>query len=401
MKKILVFATTFPSFLPWDTTPGFVYDLSKRLQKLWLQIIVLTPRVPWSKKYEEKDGMRIYRFPYFFRSQWETLNDWAILPNIKKNKLLLFQVPFLLLAGFFYLIKIVKNEKIDTIHSHWIIPQWFLSVLYKKLFNKNIKILCTTHGWDIFWLRWKIGTMIKKFTLKNIDKLTVVSNAIKTECVKLWIAENKIDVISMWVDTELFSPNNYDENIKKQYNINGKFLLFVGRLAEKKWVTYLIQAMRWIVDKYSDTKLMIIWNWPLEQELKNEVKELKLENNIIFTWGIQNNQLPKYYATADIFVWPSIIAKDGDSEWFWLVFVEAILSGCITFWSELYWITDIIENWKTGYLIKPNDSKDIEEKIKYILENDDFDEDNARSIISKKFGWDEISEKYFSLLNSN
>ncbi|MEI8252609.1 MAG: hypothetical protein WCG25_02450 [bacterium] len=42
--------------------------------------------------------MKIYRYPYFFKSSREKLNDGAILPNIKKNKRLIFQIPFLLLA---------------------------------------------------------------------------------------------------------------------------------------------------------------------------------------------------------------------------------------------------------------------------------------------------------------
>lgn len=399
MKKILVFTSSFNRFTENDTTPPFVYELSRRLAQKGANIIVLTPRVPWALRYEEREWMKIYRYPYFFNNKWEKLNDWAILPNIKQNKLLLFQVPFLLLFWFINLIKLVKNEKIDTIHAHWIIPQWFLAVLYKKLFNKDIKVVCTTHWWDIFWLRWKIWTIIKKYTLKNVDKLTVVSNAIKKECIKLWVNNNNVDVVPMGVDTELFLPDNYDENIKKEYNINWKCLLFVWRLAEKKWVKYLIEAMKWIVRSYSDIKLLIIWNWPLENELKQQVLNLGLNENIIFIWAVENKNLPKYYATADMFIWPSIIAKDWDSEWFWLVFVESILSWTITIWSNLYWIKDIIEDWKTGFLIEEKNSSNLEKKVIEVINNSDFDKKLARDIMKNKFSWKVISKKYFNLLN--
>jgi len=397
MKKILTFATTFPKFTTWDATPGFVYDLSKRLQKLWLQIIVLTPRVPWSKKYEEKDWMKIYRYSYFLNNKWEKLNDWAILPNLKQNKLLFFQVPFLLLLWFINLVKLVKKEKIDTIHAHWIIPQGFLAVLYKKIFNKNIKIVCTTHGWDIFWLRWKIGTLVKKYTLKNINKLTVVSNAIKKECINLWIKENKIDVIPMWVDTKLFTPDNYDESIKQKYNITSKFLLFVWRLAEKKWVKYLIEAMVDIVWKYPDTKLLIIWYWPLENELKEQSKRVRLEENIIFTWAIQNSDLPAYYATADIFIWPSIIATDWDREGLPVTYMEAMSSWCMLLGTNLEWNKDIIQEWINWNYILQNSSSDIVKKIEYIFHNNIKREDIRKTII-ELFSWKIISEKYFNII---
>jgi len=402
MKKVLVFTSTFPSFVQGDATPPFVYELSERLAKKWLDITVLTPRVPGSKNYEIKDNMKIYRYPYFFRSSWEKLNDWAILPNIKKNKRLIFQIPFLFIGGFVALIKIVRKENIETIHAHWLIPQWLLACIYKKIWNKKIKILCTTHGGDIFGIRGRFWTFLKKFVLNTITHLTVVSSAIKIEVQRLnppMILP--IHVIPMGVDTDNFNPNNYDESIKKKYNVNWPLLLFVGRLAEKKWVKYLIDAMPAIIKKYSTVKLLIIWWWPLEEELWRQSEQLKLHNNVIFTWPVMHKYLPKYFATADIFVWPSVIAKDGDSEGFGLVFVEAILSWCITIWSNLYGITDIIQNGETWYLVESWNSKDIEQKIAFCLENIETlqsQRENRIKYIADKFGWKVISERYFNLL---
>lgn len=398
MKNILVFTSTFPKFTPWDATPGFVYELSRRLADQELHTIVLTPRVPGSKTYEEINGLKIYRYPYFFWEKLEKLNDGAILPNLKANKWLYFQIPFLLLSWLYHLIKVVNREKIHTIHAHWIIPQWLLAVLYKKIFNKNITIVCTTHGGDIFGLKWKIWTFLKKYVFQNIDVLTTVSKAINNRCIQLGIPLNKTQIIPMWVDNTLFHPNKYDESIKKYYWIQWKFILFVGRLAEKKWVTYLIDAMPWVIEKHPDTKLIIIWQGPLENELKKQTKKYNLDGSIIFAGAIPNTELPRYYATADIFVGPSIESNDGDSEWFWLVFVESILSWCITLGSNLHGITDIIENWITWYLIQPKDSVNIKNTILTIIEDNTFDIKNARIRIEKQFSWDIISKKYLNLL---
>jgi len=81
-KKILVTTTTFPSFLKNDATPPFVYELSKRLaKKEKLNVIISTPYVKNAKKFEERDGLKIYRFRYRFTS----LRNGAMLPNIKKQ----------------------------------------------------------------------------------------------------------------------------------------------------------------------------------------------------------------------------------------------------------------------------------------------------------------------------
>ena len=77
-----------------------------------------------------------------------------IIPNLKKNKLLWIQVPFFILSEFLMMKKIIQKYKMETIHAHWIIPQGFIAVLYKKLFNPKLKIIITSHGGDIFGLQY-------------------------------------------------------------------------------------------------------------------------------------------------------------------------------------------------------------------------------------------------------
>lgn len=396
MKNILVFTSTFPKFIQGDATPPFVYELSQRLALKWLSIIVLTPRIPGSKKYEVKDNIKIYRYPYFFKSSREKLNDGAILPNIKKNKRLIFQIPFLLIAWFFALVRITKKEHIKIIHAHWLVPQWLLAAIYKKIWNRKIKILCTAHGSDIHSVGGKFMNYIKKFVLNTSNHITVVSKYLQDEVRKLGIKKH-IDVISMGVNTTFFSPEKYDSNIKKNNGIMDKFLLYVGRLAPEKWVNFLIDAMPEIVRLYPNIKLMLIGSWPLALELKHQAKILHIEHNLIWKWWVDHNDLPPYFATADIFILPSL------KESFGLVLVEALLSWSLVIASKLDWIWDIIQNWKNGFLVEPKDYIGIAEKVVYCLKNIttlQSERDQVRKNISNKFGWDVISEKYFNILIS-
>ena len=63
--------------------------------------------------------------------------------------------------------------------------------------------------------------------------------------------------------------------VLKKNNITGPFLLFVGRLVEKKGVKYAIAAMPITLKKYPDAKFLIIGEGPLEKDLKKQVEELK------------------------------------------------------------------------------------------------------------------------------
>ncbi|MEI6690277.1 MAG: glycosyltransferase [bacterium] len=338
-KKVLVLASTFPRWVE-DTNPPFVFDLCRGLTKT-MDITVLAPHYPGAKDDEIMSGLKVHRFHYFF-SKWEKLaGNGGILPVLKSNKFYYLLVPFFLLAEIIATIKLVNKLKPDTIHAHWIIPQG-LAAYINFLVNKTPYIV-TSHGGDIFGLQGKLLTQLKKLILENAKSITVVSSAIKNEILKINPKlESKIEIIPMGVDTKLFNPNKYDQKLKERYGITGPFLLFVGRLVEKKGVRYLIEAMPAILKKHPKTKLLIIGSGPLENELKSLSSSLKVDSNIVFTGAIKHSDLPPYFATADIFIAPSIQTDDGDTEGYGLTIAEATASECKVIATNIGGIGDII-----------------------------------------------------------
>lgn len=381
MKKLLVFTSTFPRWKN-DTIPLFVYELSKRLTKNF-KVHVLAPNYPGAKEEEIMDKMRIHRFRYFFR-RYETLTgSGGILPTIKKNKLNYFKVPFFLIGEYFALKKAVKEIKPDIIHAHWIIPQgWIASLINKK---SKVEYIVTSHGSDILGLKGFI--YIKKQALENAKKITVVSTYLKREIIKNINAslKNKMEVIPMGVDTKLFNPKKRDVLIKKKYNMNGPFLLFVGRLAPEKGIDLLIEAMPKIIENNPKSKLMIIGDGILKEKIMQRIKELKIKDNIILTGWIQNKDLPKYYATADVFICPS--RREGSP----VSYIEALVCGTPIIVGDLPISRELI-NGENGLVVK-QDKEDIANKVIKLLKGKFIVKTNA-----KKFDWFNIKEKYLGVL---
>ncbi|MFH0805600.1 MAG: glycosyltransferase family 4 protein, partial [Patescibacteria group bacterium] len=110
-KNILIVTTSFPC-LGKSTSGNFVYELAKRLVSSY-NVTVLAPHYSGFKLREKWSGISIYRFRYFFPKWQKVCYGSGILPNIKKNKLLIFVLPFLFIFQFFALIKIIRKEKID------------------------------------------------------------------------------------------------------------------------------------------------------------------------------------------------------------------------------------------------------------------------------------------------
>ncbi len=401
MKKILVLASTFPRWKN-DTTPPFVLELEKRLANDF-NLFVLAPHFSGAKKKETIENLYVTRFQYFWPANLQKLcYGGGIMPNLKKNKLLYIQAITLLFFEFIAAIKIIKKKKIHLIHAHWIIPQGVIAVLIKKLFG--IPYIVTTHGGDIYGLQNSIMKYIKKAVLENAKQITVVSTAIKEEILTTINSKLNITVISMGVDAKLFNPDKYDETLKKKYNIQGPFLLFVGRLADKKGVEYLLKAMPQIVKEFPKTKLLIVGEGTIEEKLQKLSHKLNLAENVFFVGALPNTELPKYYGTADIFIGPSIKTHDGDTEGLGLTFVEASFAGCIPIGTDIGGISDVIKDNESGFLINEKDPQSIAHLVIKLLKNDKLRntiKKNSRDLTIKQFDWHVITQKYNTIYRGN
>ena len=149
LPNVLVLATTFPRHKN-DSEPAFVFNLSKRLVSKGFNIIVLVPGAPNSLSYEEMEGLKVYRFSYFFPKKLQTIcYSGGALPNLKNSPLARLILPFFLISQFIHIGRIIKKENIDLIHCHWVVPQGFFSAIYKIIFN--IPLILTAHAGDVFF----------------------------------------------------------------------------------------------------------------------------------------------------------------------------------------------------------------------------------------------------------
>ncbi len=390
---IIVVTSTFPRWKN-DTDPPFVYELSRRLTDSF-DVTVHTPHYPGAQRRETMGGMKIHRFRYFFGPFERLAGSIGILPTLRSNKLYLLLVPFFMFAQFFSLLMLVYKRRPHIIHAHWIIPQGLVAVLVTAC--TGVPVVVTAHGADVFGLQGALSLELKRFTLKRVNGVTVVSKALAAAISYLIPPSIPLQVISMGVDSEIFHPNKKNDNVRAHYDIRSHYLLYVGRLTEKKGVCYLVDAMGLIEQFFTDVKLLIVGNGELEEVLKQQVDTLKLCDQVRFVGSLKNNDLPEYYATADVFISPSIVTQSGDTEGFGLTFVEAAMSGCLVIGSRTGGIGDIIQDNKTGLLVPEKDAKALAEKIIYALghkEEMETIKKSGRKRCIEKYDWDYISKEY-------
>lgn len=388
-KRILVLTSTFPRWIN-DTTPPFVYDLEKRLSNDF-EIHILAPHYKGAMKEEMIDGLYIHRFQYFWPEHLQKLcYEGGILSKLRNNKLLYIQVITFVFFELITTIKLCRKYKCYLVHAHWLIPQGVIAYIINKLLK--IPYIITCHGSDLHSVGFKV---IKKVILNRAKKITVVSSYLKKEIIQI----NpdlilKTEIIPMGVDSKKFSPNKYNETIKKRNNIIGSFLLFVGRLAPEKGIQYLIDAIPLVLKKYPNVKLVIIGGGTLEKELKAQVTKLKIESSVLFLGFIKHSELSAYFATADIFISPSI------NEGLGLTLIEAGMSECSLIGVNSGGIKDIIKNNKMGILLNAPNSKLITKAIIKLIDfPNSLDKKRIRKELIQKFDNTQVYKKYKNIIN--
>lgn len=376
-KKLLITASTFPRWAE-DTEPRFILDLAKELQKDF-QVTVLVPMAIGAKKKEVLEGVEVIRYHYFPIYKWETLcYPGAIVPRIKEKKSRILLVPFLFL-GLWIALK-TNLHKYDFVHVNWLIPQGIVQCCFNKPY------VITGLGGDVTSLNKGWIYKRKRKCLCKARAITVVSNSLKYQIEKIYSGANPT-VITMGVDTKEYGKKN---RVYNYFNdTNKKKVLFVGRLVEKKGLKYLIQAMAGI-----DADLIVVGDGPMREELVELSKDYKV--NTQFLGAKTKNELKIIYASADIFVVPSVAAEDGDMEGLPTVIIEAMASELPIIAYNTGGIADIIIDGKNGFLLNERDVEGLKEKIYDLINNYELCSYISLQAkhTSKKYDYEKIGEKY-------
>ena len=253
----------------------------------------------------------------------------------------------------------------------------------------------TAHGGDLFALRGRLMSGLKRWVLRKASHVTVVSKAMLPAAVQLGCDESHVSVRSMGVDLRSnFTPGDTEDRAG---------LVFVGRLVEKKGVRFLVEAVSRLVDRFPELSLTIIGDGPLRGELSNLTKRHRLEDNIRFVGSLPNTQLPAYLQKAQIAVMPSVVTASGDQEGLGLVAIEAMGCGCAVVASDLPAVRDTIIDGETGLMARPGDPSDLAKKIEALLDDNALLTrlaENGRRYAFERFEWRSVGDRYAEIIRT-
>lgn len=205
-----------------------------------------------------------------------------------------------------HLNRIYKENNYDIIHMNLCNAFFFIYALPAVWIRRNIRIVCHSHnGGD----KKKFLHTIAKPILNHYCTDFIACSDIAAEWLftKKKIKEKGVLIVNNAINTKKFIYNTEIRNkIREKYNIlpNEFVIGHVGRFEEQKNHSFLLDVFQQVLQERNNVKLLLIGTGSLEEKIKNQVKELKLENKVIFA-GICTN-VNEMYQAMDVFVLPSI-----------------------------------------------------------------------------------------------
>lgn len=393
MIKVLLLTSSYPSSTD-IINKSFMTDLAGSLSKKSIEIFVVCPHQPSLPLYEKQKKVKIIRFPYWFTKSGQKLGvKGGIVASIYQSPVAVIQLIPFCICEFIIAWKIIKKEKIDIIHSHWIVPQGLIGAIIRLI--TGIPHITSIHGTDIHLVHsHKLAYPLIRLITKYSNNITTNSShtcRLLQDIVRQNMTKNR--VIPMGIFPEEFSPKPHFIN-KGQ-----KKILFIGRLIAWKGTSILIRSLKKIYVKDPSILLFIVGDGPEKQSLENLANDLDITENVCFLGNLPRKELQLCYKNASVFVLPSIIHKN-QTEGLGVVLLEAMASGVPVIGSNIGGIPDIIKDGVNGLLVPPGDPDALAAAIINILDNSDLSErfrDAGLKTINEKFSWDKISDQFIEI----
>lgn len=314
-----------------------VQTLCKNLPK-HINTKIIVPRVSEgsSKTHDIVDGIEVIRIPY---------------PHIQ------------IIGSFIMLLKLAwyiqKNRRnIDAIHCHIANNMSSIACLLGSILHIPVVVKLT--GWleiehGIISKNKNIIVKLKRYLIKKATTIQATSHDIEQALFEFGFDRNRVKFIPNSVDTERFKPDfKNKDDLKKSLNIDEQFIVtFIGRLVAEKSLDILFNAWAKTIPKNSSSRLLIIGDGYLRNELESLCQSLELQHQISFIGS--SDIVSKYLKITDIGVLPSEF--EGLSN----ALLESMSSAIPMIGSQVSGTVDLIENGVNGWLFEPKNEHQLSE----------------------------------------
>lgn len=283
----------------------------------------------------------------------------------------------------------LKKENFDIIiSSEDFQPMTFISALHAHKHSKPFFIISEKYFPSRFFILRQLYKIHLKFLAPLIwstsNMIIAHSNAAKEFLIDNGAPEQKVVYLPIGVDTDKFKPSFTN-------NSSQIVLLSVARLIPQKNLFRLIDAMKLVIRKNENIKLLIHGKGYLFHKLHEKILNYGLNNQItIDNQNISDYKLVELYNSCGAFVLNSQWEPVGIS------ILEAMACGKPVIVANVGGMPDFVIDGVNGYIMDPNEPADLAEKIEEICDIEKREAMSKESIrlVKEKYDWRIVIKEY-------
>ncbi|MFC1918895.1 glycosyltransferase [Chloroflexota bacterium] len=304
------------------------------------------------------------------------------------------------LAGLQITPAIVKKAKDDVRHSDIIHLHNFRTfqniIVHRYARRYSIPYVLQTHGslttfFQKGWLKRIFDMVWGSQILQNAARVVAVTRTEAEQCRSMGINDDKISIIPHGIALPEYENLPPKGQFRKKYNLydNQKVVLYLGRLHKTKGLDLLARAFARMLDNIKDVRLVI--TGPDDgylRTLARLVKELKIEDHVLFTGPLYERDKLGAYVDADVHVLPS------KYEIFGITVLEALACGTPVIVTDRCGVADIID--RQAGLVVPCDKDRLCDALIQLLGDDNLSQqfgETGRSLAYERFNWEKVARQ--------
>jgi glycosyltransferase involved in cell wall biosynthesis len=209
-------------------------------------------------------------------------------------------------------------------------------------FRTNFQSYSKHYG--VGWLQKPIVAYLRKF--HNRTLCTMVPTQAMHDQLKV-LGFLNLQVVARGVDTKLFTPDKRSSSLRNQWQVDDKTLviLSVGRLAAEKNLDLTVKTYQALKQNNREVKLVFCGDGPYRAKLQADCPDA------IFMGMASQTQLAVAYASADLFMFPSLTETFGN------VTLEALASGTPVLAFDCAAAKEVIDDEHNGWLVSGEDAQ--------------------------------------------
>ncbi len=239
--------------------------------------------------------------------------------------------------------------------------------------------------------------------LRDASKAIAVTKIEAEQLKNVGASEDKIKIVPPGIDLSEFGNLPKKGGFRNRYGLNSsqRIILYLARIHKIKGPDLLAKAFSRLLGDVSDTQLVFVGpDDGYLPALKKLVKELRIEERVLFTGPLFGKEKLEAYVDADVYVLPS------SYEIFGLTVLEACACGTPVVVTEACGLADWI-NQRAGFKVA-HDEHRLQEAIGMLLTNEELRKqlgDQASELVREQFSWhkaaQQIEKIYTELLSSS